>query len=171
MFERSNTYQNYNNISDNPVTTAINVWLKRGVDGFYLKGLEHYINEESFTDILKYWKSILGSERIFICHIDALNAAKTVAAKDSILMKVDLVDVPLNIANGTKEIKKQIEDVTKGILFEKPDYSWVHWSIGSVDSKRIASTISVKNATLSATLLGLMLPGTPNIFYGDEVYK
>ncbi|XP_006608788.1 maltase A2-like isoform X3 [Apis dorsata] len=169
MFERSNTYQNYNNVSDNSVTTAINVWLKRGVDGFYLKGLEHYVNEESFMDILKHWKSILGSERIFICHIDALNAAKTVAAKDSILMKVDLVDIPLNIANGTKEIKRQIEDVTKGILFEKPGYSWVHWSIGSVDSKRIASTISVKNATLSATLLGLMLPGTPNIFYGDEI--
>ncbi|CAD1471552.1 unnamed protein product [Heterotrigona itama] len=156
-------------VSENPVTTAIKIWLQRGVDGFYLKGLEHYANEKLFAGILKHWKSILGSERILICHVDALNAAKSAAARNSVLMRMDLVDVTLRVTNGTKDIKRQIEDVTGSVLFEKPGYPWVHWSIGGVDSKRIASTISVKNATIAATMLGMMLPGTPNIFYGDEI--
>lgn len=156
-------------VSENLVTTAIKIWLQRGVDGFYLKGLEHYANEKLFAGILKHWKSILGSERILICHVDALNAAKSAAARNSVLMRMDLVDVTLRVTNGTKDIKRQIEDVTNSVLFEKPGYPWVYWSIGGVDSKRIASTISVKNATIAATMLGMMLPGTPNIFYGDEV--
>ncbi|XP_017761742.1 PREDICTED: neutral and basic amino acid transport protein rBAT-like isoform X2 [Eufriesea mexicana] len=163
------TSNDADNISENSVTTAIKIWLERGVDGFYLKGLEYYVGEESFASSLKHWKSILGSQRIFICHMDALNAARTVTAKNSILMKVDLVDITLRVTNGTKDIKKQIEDVTNGLLFEKPGYPWVHWSIGGVEFKRVASTISVKNATLATTLLGMMLPGTPSIFYGDEI--
>ncbi|XP_017797487.1 PREDICTED: neutral and basic amino acid transport protein rBAT-like isoform X2 [Habropoda laboriosa] len=158
-----------NAVSDNLVTTAIKIWLERGVDGFYLKGLEHYVEEELFVSSLKHWKYILGSERILICHMDALNAAKSIAARNSILMRMDLVDVTLRVANGTMEIKRQVEEVTKGLLFEKPGYPWIHWSIGGVDSKRIASTINVKNATMAATLLGMMLPGTPSIFYGDEI--
>ncbi|CAK9825349.1 Alpha-amylase 3 [Anthophora retusa] len=156
-------------VSDNPVTAAIKIWLERGVDGFYLKGLEHYVEEKLFPSSLKHWKYILGSERILICHMDALSAAKSIAARNSILMRMDLVDVTLRVTNGTKEIKRQVEEVTKGLLFEKPGYPWIHWSIGGVDSKRIASTINVKNATMAITLLGMMLPGTPSIFYGDEV--
>ncbi|KAK1128363.1 hypothetical protein K0M31_002827 [Melipona bicolor] len=156
-------------VSENLVTTAIKIWLQRGVDGFYLKGLEHYANEKQFAGNLKHWKSILGSERILICHVDVLNAAKSAAARNSVLMRMDLVDVTLRVTNGTKDIKRQIEEVTSSVLFEKPGYPWVHWSIGGVDSRRIASTITVKNATIAATMLGMMLPGTPNIFYGDEI--
>ncbi|XP_076388021.1 alpha-amylase 3 isoform X3 [Megachile rotundata] len=156
-------------MTEDPITTAIRIWLQRGVDGFYLKGLEHYVDEESFASNVRHWKSILGPERILICHVDALNAAKSVAAKNSILNRVDLVDVTLRIANGTKEIKRQIEDITRGLLFEKPGYPWIHWSIGGVDFARIASTVNVKNATMATTLLGMMLPGTPSIFYGDEI--
>lgn len=164
------TSKHVNNVLENGnVTGAIKIWLQRGVDGFYLKGLEHYVDESSFASSLKHWKSIVGSERILICHVDALNAAKLVAAKNSILMNMDLVDVTLRVANGTKEIKRQVEHITKGVLFKKPGYPWIHWSIGSVDLKRIASTINVKNATHAMTLLGMMLPGTSSIFYGDEI--
>lgn len=156
-------------LTEDPITTTIRVWLQRGVDGFYLKGLEHYVDEESFASNVRHWKSILGPERILICHIDALNAAKSVAAKNSILNRVDLVDVSLRIANGSKEIKRQIEEVTRGLLFEKPGYPWIHWSLGGVDYPRIASSVHVKNATMATTLLGMMLPGTPSIFYGDEI--
>ncbi|XP_050492610.1 maltase A2-like isoform X1 [Bombus huntii] len=164
------TSKHVNNVLENGnVTGAIKIWLQRGVDGFYLKGLEHYVDEGSFASSLKHWKSIVGSERILICHVDALNAAKLVAAKNSILMNMDLVDVTLRVANGTKEIKRQVEHITKGVLFKKPGYPWIHWSIGGVDLKRIASTINVKNATHAMTLLGMMLPGTSSIFYGDEI--
>ncbi|CAK9810343.1 malL [Anthophora quadrimaculata] len=94
-------------VSDNPVTAAIKIWLERGVDGFYLKGLEHYVEEKLFPSSLKHWKYILGSERILICHMDALSAAKSIAARNSILMRMDLVDVTLRVTNGTKEIKRR----------------------------------------------------------------
>ncbi|XP_076647136.1 maltase A2 isoform X1 [Halictus rubicundus] len=155
-------------VMENPVTAAIRTWSQRGVDGFYLKGLEHYVDEKSFASILNHWRSILGYQKIFICHANALNDATSVA-KEAILRNMDLVDVTLGLSNGTKEIKKQVEEITKGLLFEKPNYPWVHWSIGGVGYQRMASTITVKNATIAASLLGMMLPGTPSIFYGDEI--
>ncbi|XP_031847124.1 maltase A2 isoform X2 [Nomia melanderi] len=156
-------------VMENPVTAAIRTWSQRGVDGFYLKGLDRYVNETSFPSSLSRWKSIIGFEKILICHVDTLTAARSNSARESILKNMDLVDVTLQFTHGAREIKKQVEEITKGVLFEKPDYPWVHWSIGGIDSKRVASTISVKNATIAASLLGMMLPGTPSIFYGDEI--
>ncbi|XP_025159299.1 neutral and basic amino acid transport protein rBAT isoform X3 [Harpegnathos saltator] len=126
-----------------PVSEAIRIWQNRGVDGFYLKGLEHYVHEAAFVSSLRYWRSLLRPN--------------------------DLIDVTLRMTNGTKDIKAQIEAVTKGMLFEKAAYPWIHWSVDTVDTSRVASTMSVKNASLAASLLGMMLPGTASIFYGDEI--
>ncbi|XP_078043339.1 maltase A2 isoform X1 [Augochlora pura] len=156
-------------VMENPVTAAIRTWSQMGVDGFYLRGLEHYVDEKSFASSLNHWKSILGYQKILICHLNALKVSKPGAAREAILKNMDLVDVTLELSNGTQRIKEQVEEVTKGLLFEKPEYPWVHWSIGGVESQRVASTISVKNATIAASLLGMMLPGTPSVFYGDEI--
>lgn len=153
---------------EHPVSEAIKIWQQRGVDGFYLKGLEHYVDEDTFVSDLRYWRSLLHPGNIFICHVNALDAATSVA-RNSILSKIDLVDVTLHLVNGTKNIKAQIESITKGVLFDKPSYPWIHWSVGSVDTSRVASTMTVKNASMAASLLGMMLPGTPSIFYGDEI--
>lgn len=154
---------------EHPVSEAIKIWQQRGVDGFYLKGLEHYVDENTFASSLRYWRSLLRPNGILICHASALNAATSIVARNSILSRIDLIDVTLRLANGTRDIKTQIESVTKGLLFDKAAYPWIHWSVDSVDSSRVASTISVKNASVAASLLGMMLPGTPSIFYGDEV--
>ncbi|XP_014612260.1 PREDICTED: maltase A2-like isoform X1 [Polistes canadensis] len=155
--------------NDHPISLAIKTWLGRGVDGFYLKGLERYVHENNFPSILRYWKSLLGPRKILICHVDALNAAMHFdRSRNTILTRIDLIDVALRVSNGTEDIKAQVESITKGILFEKASYPWVHWSIGGVDFRRIASSINVKNASMAVSLLALMLPGTPSIFYGDE---
>ncbi|KYN37379.1 putative maltase D [Trachymyrmex septentrionalis] len=153
---------------EHPVSEAIKIWQQRGVDGFYLKGLEHYVDEDTFVSDLRYWRSLLHPGNIFICHVNALDAATSVA-RNSILSKIDLIDVTLRLVNSTKNIKAQIESITKGVLFDKPSYPWIHWSVGSVDTSRVASTMTVKNASVAASLLGMMLPGTPSIFYGDEI--
>lgn len=153
----------------NSVSEAIRIWQRRGVDGFYLKGLEHYVNENTFVNSLRYWRSLLRADSIFICHINALHAATSVVAQNSILSRIDLIDVTLHLTNGTRNIKAQIENITKGMLFEKSTYPWIHWSIGGVDIGRVASAVSVKNASVAASLLTMILPGTTNIFYGDEV--
>ncbi|XP_043488838.1 maltase A2-like isoform X1 [Polistes fuscatus] len=155
--------------NDHPISLAIKTWLGRGVDGFYLKGLERYVHENNFPSILRHWKSLLGPRKILICHVDALNAAMHFdRSRNTILTRIDLIDVALRVSNGTEDIKTQVESITKGILFEKASYPWVHWSIGGVDFRRIASSINVKNASMAVSLLALMLPGTPSIFYGDE---
>lgn len=153
---------------EHPVSEAVRIWQQRGVDGFYLKGLEHYVDEDTFVSDLRYWRSLLRPGSIFICHVSALDAA-TSAARNSILSRIDLIDVTLRLSNGTRNIKAQIESVTKGVLFDKPAYPWIHWSVGGVDTNRVASTVTVKNASMAASLLSMMLPGTPNIFYGDEI--
>lgn len=154
---------------EHPVSEAIRIWQERGVDGFYLKGLERYVDEDAFVSSLRYWRSLLHPSGILICHMNALHAATNAAARNSILSRIDLIDVTLRLTNGTRDIKAQIEGVTKGALFDKPGYPWIHWSVDGVDTSRVASTVSVKNASVAASLLGMMLPGTPSIFYGDEV--
>lgn len=156
--------------NERPIGTAIKTWIERGVDGFYLKGLERYVHESNFPNVIRHWKSLLGPRKILICHVDALNAAMHFeASRNTILTRMDLIDVTLRVSNGTEDIKAQVDTITKGILFEKASYPWIHWSVGGVDSRRVASSIDVKNASMAVSLLALMLPGTPSIFYGDEV--
>ncbi|XP_051175305.1 neutral and basic amino acid transport protein rBAT-like isoform X2 [Leptopilina boulardi] len=150
------------------ITLAIKFWTEKGVDGFYLKGLENYVNEKNFPNKLRLWKSIIGTRRILICNIKTLNEAKNSGAKNAILNRIDLIDVHIGVANGTNVIREEIDNILNGILFEKAGYPWVHWSIGNIDTKRVSSTLSVNNASIAVALMTMMLPGTPSIFYGDE---
>ncbi|KAM0735257.1 Alpha-amylase 3 [Formica fusca] len=157
------------NHQEDPISEAIKFWQLRGVNGFYLQGLEHYVDEDTFVKSLIYWKSLLYPNNIFICHMEVLKTATSISAKNSILSRINLLDVTLRLTNSTMDIKTQIEQVTKGTLFDKPAYPWIHWSVGGVNTSRVASTINVKNASVAASLLSMMLPGTPSIFYGDEI--
>lgn len=159
----------HSNHQEDPISEAIKFWQLRGVNGFYLQGLEHYVDEDTFVKSLIYWKSLLHPNNIFICHMEVLKTATSISAKNSILSRINLLDVTLRLTNSTMDIKTQIEQVTKGTLFDKPAYPWIHWSVGGVNTSRVASTINVKNASVAASLLSMMLPGTPSIFYGDEI--
>ena len=165
---QSNVHIVANPLDDNVVSKIIRFWREHGVDGFYLKGLEYYTNESSFIAALRYWKAILGPNRILMCSEKALQNAPE-DAKNAILNRMDLVDVTLGVANGTKDIKDRVSGVLKGLLFQKAGYPWVHWSTGSLDRPRLASTLRVANASVAIAMLGMTLPGTPSIFYGDEV--
>lgn len=157
-------------IDEHIVTAAIRYWIKKGVDGFYLKGLKNYLNDENFVELLNDWRAIANPQIIFISDWETLDSAKG-PAKNTLFGILDLVDVNLRISNGTKDMKSQIDRVTKGILFDEQSHGrpWVQWSIGGLNTPRTASTLKVSNASAAVTLLAMMLPGTPNIFYGDEV--
>ncbi|XP_001604982.1 neutral and basic amino acid transport protein rBAT [Nasonia vitripennis] len=155
-------------LEEHPVTKSIRHWSDLGVDGFYLKGLEHYTNEKNFVGALRLWKTILGSKRIMMCSENALlNVPDDV--RDVILGRMDLVDVTLDVVNGTKKIMDEVSETLKGLLFQEAGYPWIHWSTGSVDKPRLASTLKVANASVAIAMMGMMLPGTPSIFYGDEI--
>ncbi|XP_015117548.1 neutral and basic amino acid transport protein rBAT isoform X2 [Diachasma alloeum] len=159
------------NQAEHEVTKALKYWLRKRVDGFYLKGLEHYVNDIHFVHLLEDWRDILGYQKILICNWKTLQSAKSEVVRKTIVGSINLLDVTLKLSNGTKDIKRQVELITKSDLLREPsiDHPWIHWSIGSVETDRVISSLPVKNASAAVSLLGMMLPGTPSIFYGDEI--
>jgi len=166
--------------SDNMVSAAISYWLKNGVDGIYLKGLEYLVDMPDFASLIQEWRRVtksfnkgLDKEKIVMCSMDVLNALDledNSSKVDAVLNSMDLIDVSLDIVtNGTEGLKAQVDKVVKGVLFKKPGYPWIHWNIGNIDTRRVASHLPKGNATLAAVLFEMMLPGTPSIFYGDEI--
>lgn len=150
------------------IEEAINHWVSHGVDGFYLKGLEYLVEDPNFVPSLRVWKKILGPDRIIIVSNSVINQAPK-SILNIILNNVDLVDIKLDLASGASAVTQQIGSLQNGTLFSKPGMPWIHWSLGNVNSRRLANILPYGNATLGATLLQLMLPGTPSIFYGDEI--
>lgn len=154
--------------SIDPTSAALIFWAREKVDGFYLKDLENFVNDDSFGSTMRYWKQKLGSNKIFIASEKAYEKAKgSVTALNVFLARIDLVDIHLDLNGGITGLKDRIDGIIKGTLWDKPHYPWVHWNIGSVHSERI-STKHVNN-TLVLTALELALPGTVSIFYGDEI--
>ncbi|PSN49530.1 hypothetical protein C0J52_04977 [Blattella germanica] len=165
--------------SKNLVSAAISYWLQNGVDGIYLKGLEYLVDDPNFAPLVREWKRVTKSfskdwdhEKILMCSLDVVNALdlEDDARKvNTVLSNMDLIDVKLDVMNnGTVGLKKQIDKVIK-MLSEKPSYPWIHWHLGSIDSKRLTSQLPTANASLAALMFELMLPGSPSIFYGDEI--
>ncbi|CAG9863384.1 unnamed protein product [Phyllotreta striolata] len=150
------------------IEEAILHWISKGVKGFYLKGLEKLQDDPNLVESLRRWKRILGEDRILIVSQKFLQSTKP-SNIDSVLNNVDLVDVKLDVTNGVSSISRQIRFLQNGTLFSKPGMPWIQWSLGNVYSERIANVLPHSNGTLGAILLQLMLPGTPSIFYGDEI--
>lgn len=154
-------------------------WLEYGVDGFYLKGLERFVNDDKFEEQVKQWRHMLNRytvkndfNKIMICSQNVVkileNNAGIVNSKlNTVLAFFDLVDYRIELLGV--DFKQQIDAVQKGVLFSKPNYPWPLWTIGGEDRSRLASRVETMNGTLAALLVNMMLPGTPSIFYGDEI--
>lgn len=156
-------------IEMNPITSAIRFWMSLGVDGFYIKGLENFSTSNYYLENILEWKMSLGEDHIMII---SQKAFEKIDAVDLTKIKryIDLVDVYLDASIGASHISESISSVLNNTLLSIDDGEnpWVHWTLGGLTERRLSSGLS-SNATLAATLLQLMLPGTPSIFYGDEV--
>lgn len=150
----------------NRVLEALRQWSNHGVDGFYVKGLEKFNNDPYLVANIKAWKKLLGPNRIIIINNEALEQLDD-SLTQTLLKHVDLVDVFISVTNGTDQIAKQIKRVL-GSSLRPGDGPYIQWSIGGVSEHRISYGLT-PNATLAATLMSLMLPGTPSVFYGDEI--
>lgn len=155
-------------IDDNIITNIMRYWLSKGVDGFYLKGLENFADDQYLGENIREWKFVLGDDRIMIVN-ESLITRVTEEVANEILQVIDLVDVFLDASNGTISIERQVIEKMNGNLKPSEHGPWIHWSLNNVDrAGRMSSGIS-PNASLAAVLMELMLPGTPSIFYGDEI--
>lgn len=150
------------------VAEAFEHWLQIGVDGFYVKDLEYFISDPRFPNCIRRWKAILGADRPLIVSQKVINMVPN-EFRNILLNHVDLVDIVLNVEAGATSLSQQIESVLNGSLFLKPGMPWVHWTLGNENTVRLSNRLQMGNATLGATLLQMMLPGTPSIFYGDEI--
>lgn len=155
-------------IDDNRITNIMRFWLSKGVDGFYLKGLENFADDQYLGENIREWKYVLGKDRVMIVNQSLMHRVSDEVA-DELLKVIDLVDVFLDINNGTQMIERQVLEVMSGKLKPSGSGPWIHWSLNGVDrSGRVSSGFS-PNASLAAVLMEIMLPGTPSIFYGDEI--
>ncbi|KAK9878137.1 hypothetical protein WA026_021153 [Henosepilachna vigintioctopunctata] len=153
---------------EDPISDALFHWTKLGVEGFYLKGLENLVDDKHFGKLLQHWKRIIGFDRIFIISELVLKRASE-DLQETIMSNVNLIDFKIDIEKGANEITKRIYSIENSTLFTKPGRPWIHWTIGDENTKRLANRLPHGNSTLGALLLNLMLPGTPSIFYGDEI--
>jgi Alpha amylase, catalytic domain len=148
----------------NLISNAIRFWLSNGVHGFYLKGLENLHTDPHLVDNFKEWRHLLGPHNMLMVS-ETLMQSLNEKEREEVAQLVDLVDVHLNVSQPSDGISGRI----KSVLAENtPENLWVHWTIGSGHQTRIASHLS-PNMSLAVTLMELMLPGTINIFYGDEI--
>ncbi|XP_055684492.1 neutral and basic amino acid transport protein rBAT-like [Lutzomyia longipalpis] len=153
--------------SEDPVLTAMRFWLSMGVDGFYVKGLENYAGDPYLIENLQEWKFALGSDRILMVSKLVFDSVDDDTA-EKVRHCVDLVDVFVDVSNGTKVIAEKVQSILNSRFLAPGFGPWIHWSLGGVTERRLAQGTS-SNISLAATLMQLMLPGTPSIFYGDEV--
>lgn len=155
------------NYSDNDevILKALQLWIGLGVDGFYIKGLENYYDDPYLLENVKLWKKTIGANRILIVSKTLFDRVETETANELIRL-VDLVDVYINFSQGSHKVAAEINSTIHGIL-APGDGPFIHWSLSGVSQRR-TNELS-PNTTLAATLMELMLPGSPSIFYGDEV--
>lgn len=142
----------------NTVLEAMRQWINHGVDGFYVKGLEHFQNDPLLLENVRAWKKLLGPNRIIIISNDVIIQSDGNTAKN-LLTHVDLVDVVVNIAYDIENIAKQINSSLEGVL-QPVNGPYIQWSLINA---------SERNATIAATFMSLMLPGTPSIVHDDEI--
>ncbi|KAG8263858.1 hypothetical protein J6590_021528 [Homalodisca vitripennis] len=157
------------------ISEVLDFWLSHGVDGFYLKDLENLVGDEKFQQHIRQWKGVLkrhkqGFDKILICSekvIKILENDQILSTKlATVLTHFDLVDTHIEMS---RDVKSQIDAVQGGVMFSRPGYPWPLWTLGSMDTTRLASRLPSANASLAAILVGMMLPGTPSVFYGDEI--
>lgn len=166
------TSEHLNSISQTLVVEALYYWFDNGVDGIYIKGLENYADDPRFLTELKRWKEIKesyrneGEDKMLMCDYKVLKMADDKETIDAILKTMDLLDVHLDLTNGTAHIKREVNGYRESNIYDNRDYSWLHWNIGNVDTRRLSTRVE---NNLGAILFELLLPGTVSIFYGDEL--
>lgn len=150
----------------NTVTHAIALWMKCGIDGFYIKGLENMATDPLLLENIRAWKTLIGPNRILMINNELLEQVDRSTA-EIIVKHVDLVDIFIDVTNGTKQIAEQINHSLNGVL-RPGNGAFIQWSIGGVSELESHKSYELTtNGALAANIMCLMLPGSPNVYHGD----
>lgn len=152
---------------NNEILNIMRFWLAKGVDGFFVKFLESFNDDPYLIPNMRLWKDALGSDRILIISSQVYEQMEISYAQE-LSQHVDLVDVFVDITNGSQYLAEQVRTIIDSPVLGPGAGPWVQWSIGGVSERRLSQEMT-PNATLAAIIAQLMLPGTINLFYGDEI--
>jgi alpha-glucosidase len=61
-----------------------------------------------------------------------------------------------------------VRAIVETVLWNMPEGAWTNWTMGNHDEMRLASRLPDGHERIAATLI-LTLPGTPFLYYGDEL--
>lgn len=152
---------------NNQVLSVLRFWKDKGIDGFYLKFLETFNDDPYLVPNIRLWRNSIGPDKILITSAQIYEGMDTADALQ-LSQIVDLVDVFVDIKNGSQYMAEQVKHVINSPILSPSTGPWIQWSLGGVAERRLSKEMS-QNASLAATIAQLMLPGTVNLFYGDEI--
>lgn len=168
---------------DNPAVRAemnstFNFWLKRGVSGFRLSGVEYIFenddNQSKLFNLLGDVRQLLRSyeekdmERTLLT--DATGTAPVEAAVAHYGNETSLVpfnfDIIKDIETGFNGLT--LNSTISNYLSSVPSWGWPVWVSGSEYKSRLADRVTDAMVDEIA-MIQLLLPGTPSIYYGEEI--
>jgi alpha-glucosidase len=180
------------------VFAAMRFWLERGVDGFRMDAIWHIVKDDRLRDNPPNpdYTPELAPDNVVIpvytrgrpeVHEVAAEMRRVVDAFQGRVLGGELylsakemadyygtperpeLHIPFNLQLSVLDWDaKTLGDFIAEYLDALPEGAWPNWSVSTHDSRRIASRAGGRGARLAALLL-LTLPGTPTIYYGDEI--
>lgn len=162
------------------VLQAMNVWLEKGVDGFYLKHIERIQvrDDNELYEVLSSWRRLLdrydesdGRGRILMTSIDLV---ESLSERNSLLLQpivdlFDLLDVLVAVEGGPANVSDIFSSRTQEVQRWRNASTgpWFSWNLGDSESSRLGSRIEVDPLTALFALWSL--PGSLSLLYGDEI--
>ncbi|KAK6737724.1 hypothetical protein RB195_020058 [Necator americanus] len=175
---------------------VLSSWIDRGVDGFHLTGIEYLARNAEGTE--PDWSAIADVVSDIRNHVDSYVNESTKAAGKKIALfasrdeakekdKKQLVqsglDSVINYELGKIEKNSEICHKNEGtvatcvheilsdiLLFHTNNPSvWPQWEFGNQYVSRVASRVESRAHAELLLMLQLILPGTNNFYYGDEL--
>ncbi|VDN26331.1 unnamed protein product, partial [Cylicostephanus goldi] len=133
---------------------VLSSWIDRGVDGFHLTGIEYLARTPDGSE--PDWSAISDVISDIRNHVDSYTNESTKASGKKINEGT--------IATCVHEILSDI------LLFHSNNPAvWPQWEFGNQYISRIASRVESRAHAELLLMLQLVLPGTNNFYYGDEL--
>lgn len=180
------------------VLDAMRFWLARGVDGFRMDAIWHIIKDDQLRDnppnpdytpdlppdnalIPEFTRNrpeahdvIAMMRRVVEEYDDRMLGGELYMSADEMMAYYGTPErpelhVPFNLQLSVLPWEAQaLGEYIEEYMAALPEGAWPNWAVSTHDSSRIASRAGPRGARLAALLL-LSLPGTPTIYYGDEI--
>lgn len=169
-------------------------WLKKRIDGFRIYGVQYLFEpnitaaEASFQPdnykLVNHWRELLDNysrndgraksryyPRLLMAEVSSATANQTA----QFMKQGDQLGAQIATNLALTKIKegcgaKCVHDLITGWTSEVTEDTWSNWQLGNIDVSRVATRMggSVKYVNVLNMML-LTLPGTPIVYYGEEI--